>query len=228
MGSYFFHPHILQPTRITDHSATLIDNIFFNSVNHHAVSGNIIYDLTDHLPNFLVINKFSALPKNFKLSRRDYSKYNEALLLEEIQSTDRNMETFNDSNPTEVGLEVFDIFHSKLSSIVDKHIPLRHLSKKELKHFDKPWITSAIRISIKNNYYKKYIKTRSLYFYNKFKTYRNKINHLLKISKINYYNQYFTINKSHIKNIWKGIKQIITLKTKTEAYPQSYLLMMMK
>ena len=106
MGSYFFHPHILQPTRITDHSATLIDNIFFNSVNHHTVSGNIIYDLTDHLPNFLVINKFSALPKNFKLSRRDYSKYNEALLLEEIQSTDWNMETSNDSNPT----EVFDIF----------------------------------------------------------------------------------------------------------------------
>jgi hypothetical protein len=106
MGSYFFHPHILQPTRITDHSATLIDNIFFNSVNHHTVSGNLMYDLTDHLPNFLVINKFSALPKNFKLSRRDYSKYNEALLLEEIQSTDWNMETSNDSNPT----EVFDIF----------------------------------------------------------------------------------------------------------------------
>jgi hypothetical protein len=42
MGSHFFHPHILQPTRITDHSATLIDNIFFNSVTHHTISGNII------------------------------------------------------------------------------------------------------------------------------------------------------------------------------------------
>ena len=25
LGSYFFNPHILQPTRITHHSATLID-----------------------------------------------------------------------------------------------------------------------------------------------------------------------------------------------------------
>ena len=39
LGSYFFQPHILQPTRITDHSATLIDNIFFNSIEHFTVSG---------------------------------------------------------------------------------------------------------------------------------------------------------------------------------------------
>ena len=30
MGSYCYSPQILQPTRITHHSATLIDNIFFN------------------------------------------------------------------------------------------------------------------------------------------------------------------------------------------------------
>ena len=29
LGSFYFQPQILQPTRITDHSATLIDNIFF-------------------------------------------------------------------------------------------------------------------------------------------------------------------------------------------------------
>ena len=29
LASYFFQPHIIKPTRITDDSATLIDNIFF-------------------------------------------------------------------------------------------------------------------------------------------------------------------------------------------------------
>ena len=29
LGSYFFQPQILQPTRITNHSSTLIDNIYF-------------------------------------------------------------------------------------------------------------------------------------------------------------------------------------------------------
>ena len=37
LGTFFFQPHIFQPTRITDHSATLIDNIFFqfNRTRHY-------------------------------------------------------------------------------------------------------------------------------------------------------------------------------------------------
>ena len=71
LGTYFYNPHILQPTRITNHSATLIDNIFFNSLSHHTISGNLVYDLSDHLPNFLIINSLSTLPKNIEISRRD-------------------------------------------------------------------------------------------------------------------------------------------------------------
>ena len=47
LSSYFFHPHTLQPTCITSHSATLIDNIFFNSLEFATYSGNILYSLTE-------------------------------------------------------------------------------------------------------------------------------------------------------------------------------------
>ena len=68
-------------------------------------------------------------------------------------------------------------------------------------------ITSAIRtsIKIKNKLYKKFLKTKSSYYQTKFKVYRNKLNHLIKISKRKYYNDYFSI---HL-NDGKGIKQII-------------------
>ena len=33
LGAYAFHPQILKPSRITDHSATLIDNIFLTLLN---------------------------------------------------------------------------------------------------------------------------------------------------------------------------------------------------
>lgn len=69
LGTKFFLPHILQPTRITDHSGTLTDNIFFNSLEHYAVSGNI-NDISDHMANFLIINKFSSLPDNIKIYKR--------------------------------------------------------------------------------------------------------------------------------------------------------------
>ena len=48
LSSFFLEPHILKPTRITNHSSTLIDNIFFNSIEYQTVSGNLLYDLTDH------------------------------------------------------------------------------------------------------------------------------------------------------------------------------------
>ena len=97
------------------------------------------------------------------------------------------------------------------------HVPIKQSSRKELKVRSKPWITPAIRksIQIKNNLYKKYIKSKSTYYHIRFKLYRNKINHLLKISKKQYYNQYFHDNITDGKKIWKGIKQIVQFKPNT-------------
>ena len=210
LGSYFFLPQILQPTRVTDHSATLIDNIFFNSLEHHSVSGNIVHDLTDHLPNFLIINKFSHLPSKTNIFKRDYSHFNDSDLVDEIRSIDWST-ILLDSHDVNA---LFNSFYSNLSNIVDKHVPLKKLQKKENKFMSKPWITPAIKVSIgiKNNLYKNYLKTRSLYFHSKFKFYRNKLNHLLRISKRMYYKDFFNNNINNMKNTWKGIRQIVNLK----------------
>ena len=107
---------------------------------------------------------------------------------------------------------MFDTFYSKISEFIDIHIPLKQLSKKESQFKTKPWITSAIRtsIKIKNKFYKKFLKTKSSYYQTKFKVYRNKLNHLIKISKRKYYNNdYFSIHLNDGKRIWKGMKQII-------------------
>jgi hypothetical protein len=116
---------------------------------------------------------------------------------------------------------LFDIFYTKLSDIIDKHIPVKQLSKRELKIQSKPWISTAIRksIQVKNEFYKKYLKTKSPYYHSKFKFYRNKLNHLLRISKRNYYSDYFNKNTNNGKLIWKGIKQIIRVNPKTYQTP---------
>ena len=56
LSSYFFTPYVLQPTRL--HSRTLIDNIFFNSLEYQSNSGNILIKLSDHLIQFLIIEGF--------------------------------------------------------------------------------------------------------------------------------------------------------------------------
>ena len=46
-----FFPLITRPTRITSHSATLIDNIFQNSLETNLLSSLLFTDISDHLPN---------------------------------------------------------------------------------------------------------------------------------------------------------------------------------
>ena len=112
---------------------------------------------------------------------------------------------------------MFQSFYSVVSNIIDRHIPVKQLSRRELKLKSKPWITLGIKksIQIKKNLYKKIIKTKSTYYHSKFKIYRNKINHLLRIRKKAYYYQYFLDHIKDGKKVWNGIKQIIHHKPRT-------------
>ena len=115
----------------------------------------------------------------------------------------------------------FESFHSTINEIIDRHVPLKKLSKKESRLDVKPWITKGILASIanKNKLYKSYLKSRSSYFLSKFKYYRNKLKHLILISKKSYNSSYFLRNKDNIKRVWKGIKELITIKNSNNHMP---------
>ena len=70
-------PLILQPTRITSHSNTLIDNIFSNAIDPGVTSGNLTATISDHLPQFLIIpNMFGNISGNeFKIYEQYWSKF---------------------------------------------------------------------------------------------------------------------------------------------------------
>jgi hypothetical protein len=181
-----------------------------NTLEHFVISGNIVYDLTDHLQNFLIFDKFTSLPTNIKLYKRDYSKLNYSDLINDVQNINWDEVFVSELDPSSMFLSFYD----RISVIIDKHIPAKLITRKELKLNSKPWIMSALKrsIQIKNKWHKKFLKTKSVYDYNKFKCYRNKLNHLLKLSKKQYYNKYFLDNKNNSKNLWKVIKQIVHFK----------------
>ena len=52
MYSLGLYPLIDRPSRITNQSSTLIDNIFTNAKEYNNVSGLLVNDITDHLPIF--------------------------------------------------------------------------------------------------------------------------------------------------------------------------------
>ena len=56
MSQHGYIPVISRPTRITDHSMTLIDHIFTNSVSHFLRSGILQDHFADHLGIFIKIS----------------------------------------------------------------------------------------------------------------------------------------------------------------------------
>ena len=128
--------------------------------------------ITDHLPDFLIINKLSCNTYKPVIYRRDFSNYNEENLLEEVKSIN-----WKDVRPVtdDVNL-IFDSFHQKISNVINNHVPIRRLTRREIKIRAKPWITKGLKVSIaiKNRLYKSYLKSKYDYYFSKYKTYRNK------------------------------------------------------
>ena len=58
--SHFTYPAIVKPTRITEISSTVIDNIFVNSSLNDYFAGILISDLSDHLPIFMCLLTYAA------------------------------------------------------------------------------------------------------------------------------------------------------------------------
>ena len=77
MISHYLPSHILQPTRVTDHSATVIDNIFSSNTEHNTLSGSILSRISDHFPQFLVITKVNIDYKRCSFAKGDFSNLNE-------------------------------------------------------------------------------------------------------------------------------------------------------
>ena len=100
-------------------------------------------------------------------------------------------------------------------------MPLKKLSRKEIILKSKPWISSGLSKStnIKNKLYRKFMRTNNQCLYAKYKPYRNKLNHLIHITKKINHDAYFTYINPNMKKIWKGIMEIVASKLSASICP---------
>ena len=114
---------------------------------------------------------------------------------------------------------------SKMNSLIDKHLPLHKLSKREKKEKFKPWITSDItaKIKEKDKLYKRFIKTKRNDIIHNVNQLKNEITSLIRRKKKEYYNKYFSEHKCNLKKVWAGIKEIISINPKKSNCPTRIL-----
>ena len=70
-----FLPYILQLSRVTDHFAAIIGNIFSNITDFETMSGNITALVADYFAQFLLNKKCYISYKSCKYSTYDYSNF---------------------------------------------------------------------------------------------------------------------------------------------------------
>ena len=128
LASNSFIPLILQPTRITSHSNTLIDNIFSNVIDPDIISGNLTATISDHLPQFSIIpNVFGNITGNkSNIYERDWSKFDQENFILDYSSVDwedlLKIYELNVDNSTKIYLD-------KINMLLDTYAPLKKINK---------------------------------------------------------------------------------------------------
>ena len=109
---------------------------------------------------------------------------------------------------------MYNKFHEEYLQIIDKNMPYKVLPKKETKPKRKPWISKAIltSIKIKNILYKKYLQKQDVFWYERYKFYRNKINKLISKIKKNYFRKFFQDNFQNSRGTWRRINELLNKK----------------
>jgi len=148
-------PSISRPSRITSHSATLIDNIFTNSIDQTNVSGLMISDITDHLPIFALYN--DNYEKNYEFPKNTYKrvlteKSIDALNCELAKQDWTKVLVENDVN------RAYNTYLEIFCTLYNKHSPVRQYRWEE-QILKCPWLTQGLLNACKkkNNLYKQFM-----------------------------------------------------------------------
>ena len=205
---YGFLPNIIQPTRVTEHSATVIDNIFSNNIQEDIISGNILLTLSEHFSQFISVKREKIDLKKINIIQRDYSKFSTESFRDDV-----SIQNWNYSH--ENAHDLFKDFFNKLEGSVNRHAPMKKLTPKEIRLKNKPWITIDIQkmIKIRNKVFAR--KKRQPNNENCKRLYnllRNRVNREIKKSKKQYYTEFFEGNLNNIKKTWEGIRKIVNIK----------------
>ena len=216
LASNSFSPYVLQPTRLA--SKSLIDNIFFNTLEYESYSGNLLIEIADHLIQFMILEGFvkeRTVPK-LNLFKRDFLNFNEDEFIKTILGYNWDTIINIQSNDPDESLKHF---YNGITFFLDEFAPLRKISKREYKLKFKPWISDNILklINERDKLLKIYLQEKNSVLkelvYADYKKIRNLVTQRKRESKSEYYSSYFEKNFNKSSEIWKGIRSLVNIKS---------------
>ena len=127
VSAFGFRPLILQPSRVSSNSATLIDNIFINNMQTFSKGGNLTCSISDHFLQFCQLDLFDN-PK--KIKNETYSRNWRLFNNREFEDELKNIDWNEISDPNIDTNKSFALFFSKIEKLLDETAPVKKLTKK--------------------------------------------------------------------------------------------------
>ena len=211
MSGFNLQPTINRPTRIVGkQKPSLIDNIFINSLEKNITTGNLVSKISDHMPNFMIMNDHTMPHSKTQTKTRSLRNYDIDSYQKDIDSIDISpaLGRYDDLN------QIYKFYQDQLLAVMNKHAPFVTLTRGEMKWKQKPWITKKIQklIRRKELVYSKYVRNKSQFWYIRYRSLCDIVKAEISSGKRRYFNWYFKINMDNSKKVWKGISEIINNK----------------
>ena len=152
--SQSFIPRITLPTRISEQSSTLIDNIYTNNIDERESAGILLNQISDHQMIFTLIENFSYVtqaPKFVEIQTNDPEPIQNFVNELDELNIYNHLQTAIDSSPDVNYHTILEL----LSTVKDKHLPKKMVKFNRKKHKKAKWMTNGILKSINTRVGKK-------------------------------------------------------------------------
>ena len=197
-------PCITQPTRVTQTSSTLIDNIFVNGRLHtNTRSCVLLHDISDHFPCLTMIRDMYAK------KCVDKTIYSHDITDSRIECLKTDLSTIDWERllPTENPSLCYDTFISKLEDLLEKNMPICEKVITYHQHACEPWLTQSLLNCGKKQLklYSRAIKSGNDDDLTCYKKYKSVLQRIKRHCKIDYYHDKCAKFKNNTKKLWKII-----------------------
>ena len=205
---------ISRPTRITDHSATLIDHIYSNQIHNICKSGIITHDISDHLATYVNIALYDRLNSQHMTDKSNAAR-------EKFRLNDENLDKFANLLKTEDWDDVlnepdtqlkYDLFNTKyLTHYNTAFVSDTPAHRKKQRAVPKPWILPWLEEACyrKNKLYAEFIKSPSASNKTKYVKMNKFVKKHINLAKRKYYKSYFNLHCSNSRKQWQMINTLL-------------------
>ena len=202
-------PTITRPTRITNTSATLINNIYISGkIQRNYESHLIVTDISDHLPSLLLLKQTKVKDKTpIEFESRNLNDDKIMKINNELRKIDWN--GLLNSKNCNIN---FNTLCNEIGTAMDKMAPVKTIRISGRRRYTEPWLTTGLEKSsrvLKRLYRISLMEDATEIEQKRYKNFRNMYNRTKRAMMKKYYSDKSSEYRTNTKKLWELMNSVI-------------------